>query len=68
MFSVFVTCKDLTLLKKIASNNDIIVSRPDKDEGAVGIVWSRYYTDSLNALKLDPVTFVETTEPIQKVT
>ena len=66
VFSAVVKKQDLKELEELASNGDIIVSKPDKGRGVV-IVDKANYVSSMTKIIEDNSKFSKITDPINKV-
>ena len=67
IFSSVFKQSDFSLLKKFASNPDIVISKPDKGKGVV-IVNRHQYVSAMTQIISDRTKFQEIVEPIYKLT
>ena len=67
IFSAIIKKGDIQLLKNLASNEDVIVVRPDKGRGVV-ILNRSDYTQSMEKTISDPSKFKPIEEPMEKFT
>ena len=64
IFSAIVTKSDISILKSLGRNKEIIVTRPDKGRGVV-LLDKNKYVEKMNNIISDETKFSEIKEPIQ---